>query len=322
MKPFRFSLLPTAILALGMFTALAAHADYPDREITMVVPFGAGGSTDVVGRIAASALSESLGVPVIVDNRGGAGGTIGTQAATRLDPDGYNITVATTSTHVVGPLTNKTVRYDPVNDFEHIGMIAETPYVMVVSPKLDATSVQDVIDHARKNPGMLNYGSAGQGSTTHLAALMFLDATGVEMEHLPYAGNAEATVAVMGDEVQVLFGSMPAVLPQIKAGTIKALAVGTVKRSPELPEVPTMQEAGVKDYRASLWLGLAAPKNTPREAVDKLSGELRKAIESNPEFVKQLANSGAVATSMSSEDFRALVGSELQTYGKIVSTLN
>jgi tripartite-type tricarboxylate transporter receptor subunit TctC len=321
MKRFKFPALLSAFLIGGPGVAVTAQAEYPKQQITMVVPFGAGGSTDVVGRITANALSEKLSVPVIVDNRGGAGGTIGTQAAAGMKADGYTITVATTSTHVVGPLTNPTVRYNPIEDFEHIGMIAETPYVMVVSPKLNVNSVQDVIDLAKKNPGQLNFGSAGQGSTTHLAGLMFLNSAGVEMEHVPYAGNAEATIAVMGDEVQVLFGSMPAVLPQIKAGSIKALAVGTVKRSPELPDVMTMQEAGVKDYRASLWLGLAAPKTTPVAVIDRLSAVLQEAIETNPEFVKQLGSSGAVASVMKPADFKTLIANELDVYGKIVAKI-
>lgn len=318
MKSFKFAGALSAALVVGMLGAQPAFAQYPERQITMVVPFSAGGSTDIVGRIAAQALSERLKVPVVIDNRGGAGGTVGTQAAAGMPGDGYTITVATTSTHVVGPLTNKAVRYNPVNDFKHIGMIAETPYVMVVSPKFNAKSVKEVIDYAKKNPGKLNFGSAGQGSTTHLAGLMFMDAAGVEMEHIPYPGNAEATTAVMGDEVQVLFGSMPAVLSQIKGGSIKALAVGTVKRSSELPDVPTMQEAGVKNYRASLWLGLSAPAKTPDAAINRLSAALNESLK-DPNVVKQLAANGATATQMSPADFKKLISEETEVYGKIVS---
>jgi len=309
--------LGTALI-ISLAGAQAVHAQYPERQINMVVPFGAGGSTDIVGRIAAQALSQHLKQPVIVDNRGGAGGTVGTQAAAGMAPDGYAITVATTSTHVVGPLTNAAVKYDPVKDFQHIGMIAETPYVMVVSPKFKVNNVQDVIDYAKKNPGKLNFGSAGQGSTTHLAGLMFLQATGTEMEHIPYNSNAEATTAVMGDEVQVLFGSMPAVLAQIKAGSIKALAVGTTNRSPELPDVPTMQQAGVAGYRASLWLGLAAPAKTPEAVIKRLNEALNASLD-DPEVVKQLAANGAEAAKMSPDEFRKLIADELEVYGKIVA---
>jgi tripartite-type tricarboxylate transporter receptor subunit TctC len=318
MKSLKLAGALATALVISLSGAQSVHAQYPDRQVTMVVPFGAGGSTDIVGRIAAQALSQRLGQPVIVDNRGGAGGTVGTQAAVGMAPDGYAITVATTSTHVVGPLTNAAVKYDPVKDFKHIGMIAETPYVMVVSPKFNVNSVQDVIDYAKKNPGKLNFGSAGQGSTTHLAGLMFLQATGTEMEHIPYNSNAEATTAVMGDEVQVLFGSMPAVLAQIKAGSIKALAVGTLNRSPELKDVPTMQQAGVAGYRASLWLGLSAPAKTPDAVIKRLSDALNASLD-DAEVVKQLAANGADATKMSPEEFGKLIADELQVYGKIVA---
>jgi tripartite-type tricarboxylate transporter receptor subunit TctC len=309
-----------AALTFGLAGITTAQAQYPERQITMVVPFGAGGSTDIVGRIAAQALSQRLGQPVVVDNRAGAGGTVGTQAAAGMTPDGYSITVSTTSTHVVGPLTNTAVRYNPVDDFQHIGMIAETPYVMVISPRFNMNSVQEVIEYAKNNPGKLNFGSAGQGSTTHLAGLMFLQATDTDMEHIPYNSNAEATTAVMGDEVQVLFGSMPAVLAQIKAGSIKALAVGTTERSPELPDVMTMQEAGVAGYRASLWLGLSAPAGTPDAVVARLNEALNDALD-DPEVVQQLAASGAEASKLSPSEFRQLIADEMEVYGRIVSSM-
>ena len=295
----------------------ASAQTYPARQITMMVPFGAGGSTDIVGRITAQAMAKNLGVPVVVLNKGGVGGTLGTQQATTMPADGYSILMSTTSTLVVGPLTNDTVKYDPIKSFEHIGMIAETPYVLVVSNKSGVGSVKELIELAKKNPGKLNYGSAGQGSTTHLAALMFLNATGVKMEHIPYSSNADSTKAVMADEVQVLFGSMPAVLAQIKANSIKALAVGTTTRSAEIPDVPTMQQAGVAGYRASLWLGLSAPANTPTAVIARLSKSLNEVI-SDPTVAKQLANTGADATKMSQQEFKKLIAAELDIYKKIV----
>lgn len=310
-----------AALSAAMLSALPAYADFPEREITMVVPFGAGGSTDIVGRIAAQAMSERLDVPVIVENRGGAGGTVGTQAAAGMEADGYTITVATTSTHVVGPLTNSSVRYDAVEDFAHIGMIAETPYVLVVNSDLGVANVEELIAMLEDAPGDLNFGSAGQGSTTHLAGLMFLAATGTEMEHIPYGSNAEATTAVMGNEVQVLFGSMPAVLGQIQGGSIDALAVGTVNRSAELPDVPTMQEAGVAGYRASLWLGLAAPAGTPDDVIATLAEALGDSV-ADADVAAQLASNGADAMEMSPEEFRTLIAEELVTYGEIVADMD
>jgi tripartite-type tricarboxylate transporter receptor subunit TctC len=308
-------LLASAALLAAM---PAAAQKYPERTITMIVPFGAGGSTDIVGRIAAEAMAKALGVSVIVENRGGAGGTVGTQVAANAAPDGYTIMMATTSTHVVGPLTIETVKYNPLKDFEHVGMIAETPYVLVVSPKLAVNSVSDLIELAKKNPGKLNYGSAGEGSTTHLAALMFLNATGTKMEHIPYKSNADSTKAVMTDEVQVLFGSMPAVLGQIKAGSIKALAVGTSARSPELPSVATMQEAGVAGYRASLWLGVSAPAKAPAAVVSRLSAALDQAL-SDPAVGKRLLAAGAEPSKMTPAEFTKLIASEMDVYGRIVA---
>lgn len=312
--------LATALLSIAaniLTVGIASAQTYPTRQITMMVPFGAGGSTDIVGRITAQAMAKNLGVPVVVLNKGGVGGTLGTQQVTTMPADGYSILMSTTSTLVVGPLTNDTVKYDPIKSFEHIGMIAETPYVLVVSNKSGVRSVQDLIELAKKNPGKLNYGSAGQGSTTHLAALMFLNATGVKMEHIPYSSNADSTKAVMADEVQVLFGSMPAVLAQIKAGSIQALAVGTTTRSAELPDVPTMQQAGVAGYRASLWLGLSAPANTPPAVIERLSKSLNEVI-SDPAIAKQLANTGADVTKMSQPEFKKLIITELDIYKKIV----
>jgi tripartite-type tricarboxylate transporter receptor subunit TctC len=307
------------IASAAMLAAMPVSAQkYPDRTITMVVPFGAGGSTDIVGRIAAEAMSKALGVSMIIENKGGAGGTVGTQAAANAAPDGYTITMSTTSTHVVGPLTVETVKYNPLKDFEHIGMIAETPYVLVISPKLAVNSVKELIDYAKKNPGKLNYGSAGQGSTTHLAALMFLNATGTEMLHVPYKSNAESTKAVLTDEVQVLFGSMPAVLGQIKGGAIRALAVGTTSRSPELPNVATMQEAGVPGYRASLWLGISAPAKTPAQVVNRLNAALGQAL-ADPAVAKRLLDAGAEPAKMTPAEFSKLISAELEVYGKIVA---
>ena len=308
------------VASAALLAALPSYAQqkYPDRTITMVVPFGAGGSTDIVGRIAADAMSKVLGVSMIIENKGGAGGTIGAQAAANAAPDGYTITVSTTSTHVVGPLTVETVKYNPIKDFEHIGMIAETPYVLVISPKLAVNNVKELIDYAKKNPGKLNYGSAGQGSTTHLAGLMFLNATGTDMLHVPYKSNAESTKAVLTDEVQVLFGSMPAVLGQIKGGAIRALAVGTTSRSPELPNVATMQEAGVPGYRASLWLGISAPAKTPASVVNRLNAALGQAL-ADPAVAKRLLDAGAEPSKMTPAEFSKLISAELEVYGKIVA---
>lgn len=323
MKTTAKRVIALAVLALPLLwlaVPAPAGAAYPERNIRLIVPFGAGGSTDIVGRIVAVPLQERLGKPIVVENRGGAGGTVGTQAASTAANDGYTLTVTTTSTHVVGPLMTPTVKYDPIKDFSHIGMIGETPYVLVVNNKLPVNNVQDLIKLAKDKPGSLNFGSAGMGSTTHLAAEMFINATGVKMEHIPYASNAEATTAVMSGEVSVLFGSMPAVLAQVRANSIKALAVGTLNRSSQLPNVPTMQQAGVAGYRASLWLGLSAPAGVPDVIIKKLASELATVLK-DPAVAEKLATNGAEVSIMSPEEFGKLIADELVTYGRIVKTI-
>ncbi len=317
MQPLRSLAAAAALLAL----TLPAAADYPEREITLIVPFGAGGSTDIVGRIAAQALSERLGVPVVVDNRGGAGGTVGTQYAAQAQPDGYTLTVATTSTHVIGPLTNPTVPYDPLTAFDLIGMIAETPYVLVTNPDLGAATVAELVEQAHSAPGEMNYGSAGQGSASHLAGLMFLAATGTEMEHVPYGSGAAAATATMGNEVQLSFVPVPTIQAQVAAGSLDALGVGTAARSLQLPEVPTLQEAGVDGYRSSLWLGLAAPAGTPDAILAELNDALADAL-ADAAVREQLTQNGADPSPLDAAAFRELIETEMTVYGAIVAAMN
>lgn len=306
-------------LAMGLFTAVAA-ADYPERSVRLIVPFGAGGSTDIVGRIIAEPLSERLGQPITVDNRGGGGGTVGTAAAARADADGYTLSVGTTSTHVIGPLAHDDVGYDPLEDFDPISLVAITPYTLVVNKDLPVDSVEELIEYLEERPGELNMGSAGVGSTTHLAGEMFKDMTGTEMEHIPYRGNAPATTALMGDEIQVLFGSMPAVFSQIQAGEIKVLAVGTQERSPALPDTPTLDEAGVDGYEAALWLGYVAPAGTPDEIIEKLNEEIRAVVESD-EVAERLQDNGAAALASTPEEYRERIESDTEKYRGIMQDI-
>jgi tripartite-type tricarboxylate transporter receptor subunit TctC len=266
-------LMATAVVvAVGVGSTIA----YPTKSVTMVVPFPPGGSTDIVGRVVSEGLSKQLGQPVVVENRGGAGGTVGTAAVAKAAPDGYTLSIGTTSTHAVGPATLPKVAFDPIKNFAPITLVAETPYVLAVNNKVQAKTVKELVALVKKQPGKFNYGSAGAGSTTHLAGAMFAHAAGLQMEHIAYNGNGPATTALLGGEVQVLMGSMPAVLAQIKNGEIRALAVGTVRRSPELPDVPTMQEAGIKDFEAALWLGVVAPAGTPDAIIQQLHGAIVK----------------------------------------------
>jgi tripartite-type tricarboxylate transporter receptor subunit TctC len=288
--------------------------------VRLIVPFPAGGSTDIVGRIVAQKLGERLGQQVIVDNRGGAGGTIGSEAAAKAAPDGYTLLIGTTSTHAVAPSAYAKVGYDPVKDFVAVAQVGVTPYLLVVNPQVKANTLAEFIALARAQPGKLNYASAGNGTTTHLAMEMLKDAAKIDLVHVPYKGNAPADLAILGGEVQALFGSMPALLQNAKAGKVRSLAVGTPKRSPALPEVPTVAESGFPGFEAALWLGVFAPAGTPAAVVERLQREL-VAIAAQPDFIEALAKNGAEPPGVAPREFPALVRDELARYGKVVKAI-
>src|SRR5688572_29899748 len=286
----------SVVLAAHVFAASAAEKaagkTYPTKSIRLIVAFEPGGSTDIIARLVGAKLSERLGQQVIVDNRGGAGGTIGTEIAARASPDGYTLTMGTTSTHVIAPVALPNVRYDPIKDFVPLTLVASTPYLLVVNPGVKANSLKEFVALAKSQPGKLNYASAGAGTTTQLAMEMLKQAAGLDIVHVPYKGNGPAGTAVMGGQVQALFGSMPAVLPHAKAGRVRPLAVGTAKRSSALPDVPSVAESGYPGFEVSLWLGFFAPKGTPEPVVKKLYDELT-AIAKSGEMKAQFERNGA-----------------------------
>ena len=252
------------LCALVLMQATGAFAQaWPAKPIRLMVPFPPGGSTDIVARIVAQKLSERLGQPIVIENRGGAGGTLGTAVAAKAAPDGYTLAVASTSTHVVAPGVYAKLDYDPVKDFAPVALMAVSPYLLVVNPSVPAKTLQELLALAKKQPGKLNYASAGIGSTTQLAMEMLKAASGTYMLHIPYNGNGPAGTAVMGGQVDALFGSLPALLPHAKSGRVRALAVGTPRRSPSLPDIPTVAELGYPGFDASLWLAIMAPAGTP-----------------------------------------------------------
>lgn len=314
-KPF----LMVAVLASSPLVA-NAQSDYPNKPIRLIVAFPAGGSTDIVGRIVAQKLSERLGQAIVVENRGGAGGTIGTDAAAKAAPDGYTLTLGTTSTMAVAPGAYSKLGYDSVKSFSPISLVAVTPYLLVVNPELPAKSLAELITLAKSQPGKLNFASAGNGSTTQLAMEMLNDVTGMKMTHVPYKGNAEADLAILSNQVQVLFGSMPALLQHAKQNKLRALAVGTAKRSPALPEIPTVAELGYPGFEAALWLGVLAPAGTPKPIIDRLNKEL-VAIAATPDFKAAMDKNGADATSNSPEQFASLIQNEVSKYGAITKKL-
>jgi tripartite-type tricarboxylate transporter receptor subunit TctC len=256
----------------------------------------------------------------VVENRGGAGGTIGTDAAAKAAPDGYTLTLGTTSTMAVAPGAYSKLGYDSVKSFSPISLVAVTPYLLVVNPELPAKSLAELVTLAKSQPGKLNFASAGNGSTTQLAMEMLNDVTGMKMTHVPYKGNADADLAILSNQVQVLFGSMPALLQHAKQNKLRALAVGTAKRSPALPDVPTVAELGYPGFEAALWLGVLAPAGTPKPIIDRLNKEL-VAIAATPDFKAAMDKNGADATSNSPEQFASLIQNEVSKYGAITKKL-
>jgi tripartite-type tricarboxylate transporter receptor subunit TctC len=309
-----------ASILVGSPLQAYAQSDYPNKPIRLIIGFPAGGSTDIVGRVVAQKLSERLGQAIVVENRGGAGGTIGTDAAAKAAPDCYTLTLGTTSTMAVAPGAYSRLGYDPIKSFSPISLVAVTPYLLVVNPQVPANSLAELVTFAKSQPGKLNFASAGNGSTTQLAMEMLNDVTGMKMTHVPYKGNADADLAILGNQVQVLFGSMPALLQHAKSNKLRALAVGSPKRSPALPETATVAELGYPGFEVALWLGVLAPAGTPKPIIDRLNKEL-VAIVATPDFKAAMEKNGADANSNSPEQFASLIQNEVGKYGSIVKKL-
>ncbi len=305
--------LASVLVAVG-----TVHSQtYPTRPIRLIVAFPPGGSTDIIARVIGQRLGERLGQQVVIDNRGGAGGTIGTEMAAGAAPDGYTLTMGTTSTHVVSVAVYSKLRYDPTRDFSPITLVAVTPYLLVVHPGVQAKTLKEFVNLVKSQAGKLNYASAGNGTTTHLAMEMLKSVAGMDIVHVPFNGNGPANTAVLAGQVQALFGSMPAVLPHAKSGKVRPLAVGTDKRSPAFPDVPTVAESGYAGYEASLWLGFIAPKGTPKPIVDRLHKELT-AIVAMPDTQDILQKNGADPITNTPEQFADLIKLEIGKYVKVV----
>ena len=318
----RLPVLFAAALALVLSAAeSAAQSGYPNKPIKLVVGFAPGGSTDIVGRIVAQRLSERLGQTVVVENRAGAGGTIGADATAKAAPDGYTLTLGTTSTHAIAAGAYSKLPYDPVADFVQISLVAITPYLLVVNPQVKANSLAEFVALAKGQPGKFNYASAGSGTATHLAMEMLKDAAGIDLVHVPYKGNAPADVAILAGDVQAVFGSMPALLQNTKANKLRPLAVGTAARSPALPDVPTVAEQGYPGFEAALWLGIMGPANMPKTVVDRLHTEI-VAIVATQEFKAAMdANGAEPMASKSPDEFREMLREQVGKYVKITKAI-
>jgi tripartite-type tricarboxylate transporter receptor subunit TctC len=296
--------------------ALAQAQSWPSRPVRMVIPLSPGGFADVPGRILAAQLSKEFGKTVYVENRPGAGGTIGADVVAKSPADGYTL-LFTGTPHVIAPWIYKKHPYDALKDFEPVALVASGPYVLVANPQLPVHSVQELIAAAKAQPGKIDYASSGNGSAQHLVSALFASMAGIELNHVPYKGSGPAMQDLISGQVKLSFAGIPNVLPQVKAGRLRALAVSTPKRSPDLPDVPTVAEAGVPGYEATLWLNLAAPLGTPAEIVQRLYTETGKALQ-DPELQRGFRAAGVDPSLLAPAALARFMQTEYEKWGRVV----
>ena len=306
-----------AFASLGTMAGAVLAADYPDRPIRMLVPAAPGGGADFVARILGAKLTESMGQSVVVENRAGASGTIAADNAAKSAADGYTLLMGQSTSMVIAPQLYKKLGYDTLRDLAPVTLVAQVPNILVVNPGVSATSVRELVALAKAQPDLLNFGSSGNGAPSHLAGEMFKSATGVKMVHVPYKGAGLAVNGLLAGEIQVMFAPIVAVLAQVKAGRLRALAVTSAARSAAAPELPTLAESGLPGYEISSWFGLFAPANTPAPVIDRLYRETAKALQL-AEVRERFAKEGAEPVGSSPADFTGYVRAEFAKYTKIV----
>ena len=290
---------------------------YPSRPIRMVIPFAAGGAIDMMARPVGKKLQELLGQPVVIDNRGGAGGNIGAELVAKSSPDGYSLLMGSTSPLAINPAYFSRMSYDVLRDFTPIAQIVQQPLIIVTNLSQPFRNIQDVVAFAKRNPGKLNYGSAGLGTSNHLVGEMLSNSAGIKMEHVPFSGGAPALVALLGGQIELLITQPNTVLTHVKSGRVRALATTGSKRSPAYPDVGTLVEAGYKDLDVVGWYCIVGPANMPRPIVDRLNADIRRAIAS-PEVHDALIAEGTEPTTGSPEELGILMKTELERWAKVV----
>ena len=306
------------LLAIMALAERACAQAYPSRPITLIAPWPAGGAIDGLCRLLGPKLSDRLGQPVVIENRPGASSIVGVAAGSRAAPDGYTLVMAGSGSLAIAPTAYSKLSYDPTKDFAPVAAVAWIPFVLVVNPAVPVHSVADLIKYAKEKPGQLNFGSGGPGSPHHLLTEMFKSMTGIEMAHVPYKGSAPALNDVVGGHIQLLFSDPLPSLPQIRAGTVRALGVSTLKRWPTAPDIPTLAESGVPGYDAAGWGMIAVPAATPKDIVTRLHTELAGVIAS-PEVQDQVLKLGMLpAASMAREELQPFINSEMERWGRIV----
>jgi tripartite-type tricarboxylate transporter receptor subunit TctC len=299
--------------------ALAAHAQsWPAKPVRLIVPYPPGGPTDISARLVAQKLQESLGQPVPVENKPGAGGNIGADFVAKSAPDGYTLVMGAIATHAINPALYASIPYDALKDFRHVALVVQVPNVLIVSNDVPAKNVRELVALARERPGKLDFASGSTGSTGHLAGEMFKIMTGTFMVHIPYKGAPPAVADLMAGRVHLMFDNLASALPNVKAGKVRALAVTTKKRSAFLPELPTLDESGLKGFDMTTWWGIMAPGKTPQAVVERLSAEILKALDA-PDVRERLRAMGSEPPAVRTpEAFTAFVAAELKTYGELV----
>ena len=308
----------TLLVGVGIQPLIAD--EYPTRPIRMIVPFPPGGGNDLLARSISQPLSQAIGQPVVVDNRGGAGGQIGATLAAAAAPDGYTIFLGSIGNLTFLPVLQSKLQYEPIRDFAPVTLLATSAFILVVNPTVPAKSVKELIALAKAQPGKLNYGSSGSGSSLHMTGELFKYASGTDITHVPYKGTAPALIDLLSGQVQMLFSTMPSVVPHVKSGKLRGLGVSSLKRTEAVPDVPPIAEA-VPGFEVLNWQGIVVPKKTPEAIVRKLNHALLEALKS-PDTISALAKQGLDAAGGTPEQFGALIRSEIDKYGKVAKAAN
>ncbi len=317
MKPLRvFNFVAALVLSFGTFTAVAQT--YPNKTVKMLVPFPPAGATDAVARFVALKLAERWGHSVVVENRPGAGGSIGSDLAAKSAPDGYTLLMATTSTHSIGPTLSK-LPYDPIKDFTPIIHVADVPNVLLVSPTLPVKTLKELVAYAKARPGQLNYGSSGPGTIVHLNAELFKLIAGVDLQHVPYKGTALAIPDLANGQIAMLFDSLASAMPHIKSNRGRPIAVNASKRSALLPEIPTLAEAGMPEFNTNTWFGLFAPAGLSKDLTAKIHDDVAAALQT-ADLRERFASVGAEAVGGTSEQFTARILSDTNRWAQVIRT--
>ncbi|MFA9285289.1 Bug family tripartite tricarboxylate transporter substrate binding protein [Comamonas sp. SY3] len=311
--------IAAASLGAALVPAAFAAEAFPNKPITMVVPFVAGGTTDILARIVGQSLGEELGQPVIIDNRAGAGGNIGGQFAARAPADGYTIFMGTVGTHAINEWLYKKMPFSPNKDFAPLTRVANVPNLLVANPAQPFKNVKELISYAQAHPGQVNFGSSGSGSSIHLSGELFKMMAKVDMIHIPYKGSAPAVTDLLGNQIAIMFDNMPSAIQHVRSGKLRPLAVTTTKRSPELPDVPTVAEAGVPGYEATSWFGLFAPTKTPADVQAKLHAAIIKVLQ-KPDVIKKIGDQGGEVVTESQAEFGKFIAAENEKWKQVVKT--